>query len=51
MIDRANLRVIGIKGTRSPVDEDLLDPADLVERPGERVLLRLRMDAPVRRIR
>ena len=35
---------------RAPVDEDLLHPADLVERAGESVLLRLRMDAPVRRV-
>ena len=32
----------------APVDEDLLDPADRVERAGERVLLRLRVDPPVR---
>ena len=31
----------------APVDEHLLDPADLVERAGERVLLRLRVDPPV----
>ena len=34
----------------APVDEDLLDPADRVERAGERVLLRLRVDPPVRRV-
>ena len=34
----------------APVDEDLLDPAHLVERAGEGVLLRLRMDPPVRRV-
>ena len=36
---------------RAPVDEDLLDPADRVERAGERVLLRLRVDPPVRGVR
>jgi hypothetical protein len=35
---------------RAPVDEDLLDPADLVERAGEGVLLCLGVDAPVRRV-
>jgi len=35
----------------APVDEDLLDPADRVERAGERVLLRLRVDPPVGRVR
>ena len=35
---------------RAPIDQDLLDPAHLVERPGEGVLLRLRMDPPVRRV-
>jgi len=35
----------------APVDEDLLDPSDLVERAGERVLLRLGVDPPVRRVR
>jgi len=33
---------------RPSVDEDLLDPADRVERAGERVLLRLGVDPPVR---
>ena len=32
------------------VDEDVLDPADLIEHPGECVLLGLRMDAEVRRV-
>ena len=35
---------------RAPVDEDLLDPADRIERAGERVLLRLGVDPPVRRV-
>jgi hypothetical protein len=35
---------------RPAVHEDLLDPADLAEDAGERLLLRLRMDAPVARV-
>ena len=35
---------------RAPVDEDLLDPADRIERASERVLLRLGVDPPVGRI-
>jgi hypothetical protein len=34
----------------APVDEHLLDPAHLVERARERVLLRLGMDPPVREV-
>jgi len=34
--------------TSPPVDDDVLDPTDLGQHPGERVLLRLRMEAPVR---
>jgi len=34
----------------APVDEDLLDPADRVERAGERILLGLRVDPLVGRV-
>ena len=35
---------------RPLVDEDLPDPANGIERPGQRVLLRLGMNAPVARV-
>ena len=34
--------------TAPPVDDDVLYPADLRQHPGERILLFLRMEAPVR---